>query len=64
MWKSIMNTVVESFAMCDPVAYMYYLNARREAELEADVTPYRAPIHQPLLRPIDGKLPARNQVSA
>lgn len=64
MWKSIINAVVESFATCDPVAYMYYLDAKRESELQAHVTPYRAPSRKPLLRPIDGKLPVRKEVSA
>jgi len=31
MWKSFLNAVVEAFAMFDPVAYMHYIECKREA---------------------------------
>ncbi len=30
MWESVLDALVKAFAMCDPVAYMYYLDAERE----------------------------------
>ena len=39
MWKSLLDSVVEAFAMCDPVTYMNYLECKRETERHAAVTP-------------------------
>ena len=62
-WKSILNAVLEGFAMGDPVAYIYYMEykqmAAREAELEGDRQAeemrYRAS-RRYAFRPIDGSL--------
>jgi len=40
MWKSFLDALVKAFAMCDPVAYMYYLDAERETARQAALTPY------------------------
>ncbi len=39
MWKSFLDSLVEAFAMCDPVAYMHYIEWKRETARQA-VTPY------------------------
>ncbi len=39
MWKSLMESVVKAFAMCDPVAYIHYLECKLEAEQQAPRTP-------------------------
>jgi len=39
MWKSFLDSLVEAFAMCDPVAYMHYTEWKRETARQA-VTPY------------------------
>ena len=31
MWKSLLDSLVEAFAMCDPVAYMHYIEWKRAA---------------------------------
>jgi hypothetical protein len=41
MWKLFLNAVLEAFAMSDPVAYMYYIENKREAERQAALTPHR-----------------------
>jgi len=38
MWKSLLDSLVEAFAMCDPVAYMHYIECKRETARQA-VTP-------------------------
>ena len=35
MWKSFLDALVEAFAMCDPVAYMYYIECKRETQRQA-----------------------------
>jgi hypothetical protein len=40
MWKSLLDSLVDAFAMCDPVAYMHYSEWKRETARQA-VTPYR-----------------------
>ena len=40
MWKSFLDALVKAFAMCDSVAYMYYLDAERESADQAALTPY------------------------
>jgi len=39
-WKSFLDALVKAFAMCDPVAYLYYLDAERETARHAALTPY------------------------
>jgi hypothetical protein len=36
MWKAILNAVVESLVCVDPMAYMCYLQAKRETQLQAE----------------------------
>jgi len=38
MWKSLLDSLVEAFAMCDPIAYMHYIECKRETGRQA-VTP-------------------------
>lgn len=38
MWKSLLDSVVEAFAMCDPVGYMYYIECKRETQRQAAAT--------------------------
>ena len=35
MWKSFLDWLVEAFAMCDPVAYMHYIDCKRETARHA-----------------------------
>jgi len=35
MWKSVLDSLVEAFAMCDPVAYMHYTEWKRETARRA-----------------------------
>jgi hypothetical protein len=64
MWKKVLNALLESFAMTDPVACMYLMAARRQAELEAEATPYAAPTRYLTYRPIDSSLGRREGTSA
>ena len=38
MWKSFLDALVEAFAMCDPVAYMHYIECKRETQRQAPAT--------------------------
>ena len=40
MWKSILDSVAEGFAMCDPVAYWHYLEGKRGTAGQATVTSF------------------------
>lgn len=39
MSRSLLDSVVKAFAMCDPVAYLHYLECKRETERQARLTP-------------------------
>jgi hypothetical protein len=62
-WKAFLNVVLEGLVMCDPVAYIYYMEykqmAEREAklqvELQAEEMRYRVS-RRYAFRPIDGSL--------
>jgi hypothetical protein len=45
MWESFLDALVKASAMCDPVAYMYYLDAERETARKAAFTPYCERVH-------------------
>ncbi len=45
MWKSLLDSVVEAFAMCDPVAYMHYIECKRVTARQAALTPRYEGIH-------------------
>src|SRR5260370_37380947 len=45
MWKSFLDSVVEAFAMCDPVAYMHYIECKRVTARQAALTPRYEGIH-------------------
>ena len=34
-WKRFLNAVLDGFVMCDPVAYVYYMEYKQMAEREA-----------------------------
>lgn len=38
MWKSLLDSLVQALAMCDPVAYMHYIECKRETERQAAAT--------------------------
>lgn len=63
MWKEILEKVVESFACADPMAYMYYVAAKQEAEARPETTAKDEADERQLLRLID-RLQARNEASA
>lgn len=45
MWKSLLDSLVESFAMCDPVAYMHYIEWKRQTARQGAVTPHGESCH-------------------
>src|SRR5258708_21572085 len=45
MWKSLLDSVVEAFAMCDPVAYMHYIECKRVTARQASLTQRYEGIH-------------------
>ena len=46
MWKSFLDALVKALAMCDPVAYMYYINSEQEGAQRAALRPYRESDHK------------------
>jgi hypothetical protein len=38
MWKAILDSVLESLVYMDPMAYCYYVEAKRIARLQAEAT--------------------------
>jgi hypothetical protein len=63
MWKSLMRALLEGLVMSDPVCYMHYLDAKREAERHDEARPYRAP-RPDMPRPVEGASRARKEISA
>jgi len=63
MWKSLMHGLLEGLVMSDPVCYMHYLDAKREAELHDAASPYRAPRPE-MLRPVERPSRGRKEISA
>ncbi|TMF37851.1 MAG: hypothetical protein E6I27_08390 [Chloroflexi bacterium] len=64
MWKTVGDALVEAFAAADRIAYMYYLQAKRETELQVQATRSSLPSRQARPRPADGALHARQEASA
>ncbi len=68
MWKSFLNGLLEAFAMTDPVACMYYMAYKVEAERHAEdmgsAASQSAQNRHVSLRSIDGSLRVREGISA
>jgi hypothetical protein len=63
MWKEVLNSIIESCAYMDPMAYMYYLEAKRETRLQTEAKREQAGDDTALIRLVE-RLRVRQEAKA
>jgi hypothetical protein len=64
MWKSFFDAVIESLAMSDPVAYMHYLDCKRNSEPQTEIKQDREPNRPSVLQVLGATSPVLDEFLA